>query len=369
MNITTLKKVLPYLNEAKITSWIWGYHGKGKSETIENYYKSNGWLVFNFRLNCMADVGDFLGLQDFKLDQVSGQKVSSAFIMPDWLRQCIDFCEANPDKRACIFIDEINRAARIDLIGPIFQMALDRRLHTHDFSKLKIDVIVASNPDTSNYNLLSLDDKALLSRFCHIYFNPSIQEWRDYATKQEYGTDILDFIAEQPEALEEKDLEQFSIQDYATPDRRKWGAIDKLQKLNIDKAEQFEVFSGLIGSQIASAYYKFQERDDKPISLSDILDDYNLKAKSRVKKLVKDNRADILHNAAAKLVDHFKTNAVLEDAHGNNILNFMQDLPLEIMFDLAHNIYKDRRFYDFTEKFPDRKADFIKRLQKARGKA
>lgn len=62
MNIATLKKVIPFLNQAKISAWVWGFHGKGKSETIETLYKEQGWLVFNFRLNCMADAGDFLGL-------------------------------------------------------------------------------------------------------------------------------------------------------------------------------------------------------------------------------------------------------------------------------------------------------------------
>lgn len=367
MNITTLKKVLPVLMKAKVTPWIWGFHGKGKSESIETWCKDLGYLCFNFRLNTQADVGDFLGLQDFTLDPTTGQKVSTSFFMPDWLKQCYDFCSANPDKLAVIFIDEINRASRMDLIGPVFQMALDYRLHTYKFPE-NLRIICASNPDTSNYSVLSLDDKALFSRFCHIMFNPSREEWRDYAVSREYDNNIIDFIGEQPDFLEESDLERFSLDEYAKPDRRKWSAVNSLLKKGLNRAEQHEVFSGLIGIEGASAFYKFLDRDDKPLSLEDILDNYEKKAQKRVIKYSKENRTDILHNATAKVSDFFKTNDPLSDKQGTNLLKFMEDLPLEVMFQLAHNVYKDRRVYDFAERNPELKASFIKRLSIARGK-
>lgn len=367
MNITTLKKVLPVLVEAKLTPWIWGYHGKGKSETIETFYKSQGWLVFNFRLNCMADVGDFLGLQDFVTDPTTGQKVATKFCMPDWLKQAMDFVKENPGTRACIFLDEVNRAARMDLIGPVFQMALDKKLHTYDFSDLPIDIIAAGNPDTGNYSVLSLDDKALFSRFVHITFNPTAAEWRDYAVNKKYEPAIVDFIGEQPGFLEEQDLDSFSIGEYAKPDRRKWGGIDKLLKLNLGKNEQLEVFSGMLGMEGATAFFKFLDRDDKPLTLEDIFK-YTAKTKKRVVKYVQNNRSDLLHNANEKVLDFFKTSEKLADEEGDNLMEYMEDLPLGIMFNLAHHIYKDRRFYDFAERNPDRKSVFIKRLSQARNK-
>src|SRR5690606_1132792 len=120
MNIAQMHRILPILNKLRLTPWIWGYHAKGKSQTVERYYRSQGWLVFNFRLNTQADVGDFLGLQDFITDE-NGNKVATKFCMPEWLLQAMEFVKNNPGKRACIFIDEINRAARMDLLGPVFQ--------------------------------------------------------------------------------------------------------------------------------------------------------------------------------------------------------------------------------------------------------
>lgn len=364
MNIKTLKKVLPCLLDSGVTPWVWGHHGKGKTETIETFCKERGWLVFNFRLNTQADVGDFLGLQDFTTDD-SGKKVATSFFMPDWLKKSFDFCKANPDKKAVIFIDEINRAARMDLIGPVFQMALDGRLHTYEFPQ-NLRIICASNPDTGDYSgILTLSDKALLSRFCHIYFNPDVNEWREYAVKKNYSVDILDFISEHPEFLEERNLENFSIKEFATPDRRKYSAIQRLMDLGLPKDEYHEVFSGLIGLEAATAYVKFLDRDDKPLSIEQILDEYPAHA-GRIKKYAKSSRTDLLHNASQKVIDHVKQNKPITEAQCKNIFDLMFDMPVSILFNMAHSIYTTQAIYSYCENNPPYKKKLTKALEEAR---
>jgi hypothetical protein len=350
MNITTLKKVLLPILESKLTPWIWGYHGKGKSETVETIYKDLGWLIFNFRLNTQADVGDFLGLQDFVKDSKTGKSIATAFCMPEWLKNAIDFCLANPDKRACIFIDEINRAATTDLIGPVFQMSLDRRLHTFIFPD-NLDVIVASNPNTSDYAVLNLDDKALLSRFWHVYFNPTKAEWFAYATAKEFDSSIPGFIEENPEFLEEQNLEGFSVSDFAKPDRRKWTLIDRLLKRNfLTVEEQGEVLSGLIGVAPAIAFEKYLEKMDKPVTLEEVLESYP-SVRDRILKAANQSktRTDILHNVAEKVKDYFKDDPAITELHGSNVVSFIKDLPNDLMFGVMHAIYRKRKFHDFCE--------------------
>ena len=349
MNITTLNKVLPFLLKAKITPWIWGYHGKGKSETIETYYNSKGWLIFNFRLNTQADVGDFLGLQDFVTDE-KGKKVASSFFKPDWLKQCIDFCKANPDKRACIFIDEINRAARFDLIGPVFQMSLDRRLHTYEFPE-NLDVICASNPNTKDYSVLSLKDKALLSRFCHIFFSPDKKEFFAYGKAVKADNDVMSFLKEQPDFIEEKDLDKFSVSDYAKPDRRKWiRGVSELRKLGLPKDEYHEVFAGLVGIEATIAFERHLQKPDKPITVEDILNSYDTVQAKVVEHAGEETRTDILNNTCAKVIEFFGTNPDFNEDQGKNVIRFIEDLPNELMFNVMHGIYNKRKFHDFCEK-------------------
>lgn len=348
MNITTFTKVLPYLVSAKISPWVWGLHAKGKTETIESYYKNNGWLVFNFRLNCMADTGDLLGLQDFELD-AKGSKIATKFCMPDWLKQCIEFCKKHPKKRACIFIDEVNRAARLDLIGPIFQMALDHKLHTFDFSDLNIDIILASNPATNDYSLLDLTDKALMSRFCHVHFNPTAKEFLDYAKAKEVNSSILEFLQEQPEFLEEQSLEAFSINAYARPDRRKWFCVNKLLEAPLSKEEFTETIAGLVGIEAAIAYESFTEREENPISLEEVLDNYP-SLRKKVQKLAKtEHKTANLNKVCSKLIEFLGKNNQFTQEQGKNIINFLEDVPKDLMFNVFYTSFNQKVFFEFCE--------------------
>lgn len=354
MQIKTLKKLLLPILEEGIVPWLWGYHGKGKSETIETFYRSQNWLVFNFRLNCMSDVGDFLGLQEFIRD-ANGKPYATGFMSPEWLIKCIEFCKANPKKRACVFIDEMNRAATMDLLGPVFQMALDKRLHTIEFPP-NLDIIVATNPATGNYNVLDLDDAALLSRFWHVDFNPSKDEWFQYAQEKDYDPTILGFLEENTEFLEESNLASFSIGQFAKPDRRKWGMVNKLKKKNfLTEEEQAEVFAGLVGLEISIAYGKYLEKQDKPITADEIVNHYP-KVRDRLLKAKTNGqvRTDIINTAANKLKEFFDTDPQLSLQQGDNIFKFIEDLPEEQFFGVMYAAYKKRKFHDFCKQNYDR---------------
>lgn len=348
MNITTFKKVLPYLVEAKISPWVWGLHAKGKTETIEAAYRDNDWLVFNFRLNCMADTGDLLGLQDFEVDE-NGNKIATKFCMPDWLKQAIDFCTVYPKKRACIFIDEVNRAARLDLIGPIFQMALDHKLHTFDFSKLNIDIILASNPATNDYSLLDLTDKALMSRFCHVHFNPTAKEFLNYAKLKKINPAILEFLNEQPDFLEEQSLEVFSINNYARPDRRKWFCVSKLMDAPLSKEEFSETISGLVGIEAAIAFEKWQTKEQDPITLEDVMNNYPA-IRKKVQKLAKvEHKTASLSHTCSKLIEFFATNAAFTGEQGVNMIHFLEDVPKDLMYNVFYTSFNQKTFFEFCE--------------------
>ena len=141
--------------------------------------------------------------------------------------------------------------------------------------------------------------------------------------------------------------------------------MDKILKKDLNSNDQFEIFAGLIGHEGATAFAKFLENSEKPISLADIFK-YTKKTKKRVLNCIEKNRVDILHQANKYITDFFNTEEELTDKAGLNLMTYMEDLPLSIMFDLAYNIYKDSRFYTFVANNPEKKAIFTKRLQEAR---
>jgi hypothetical protein len=346
MNIKTLKECLPYMLKAKITPWLWGHHGKGKSQTIENIFEEMGWLCFNFRLGTQADVGDLLGQSEIEKDPITGQMAFTKFYKPEWMEKAFKFCEQNPEKGAVIFLDELNRIYRQDLIPPVFQMALDFRLHTYEFPE-NLHVIVAANPDTANYKVLKFRDEAFYDRFCHVKFDPSKEEWFEYARSQNIHPEILSFLIEQPEYLEQSGLDDFDISQYVAPSRRTWlRQVDKLYKIGTPKNLIVEIASGLTGTKALVAWQEHLNKAEKPIQPEKIMNSYK-----SVQKLIKEMsnfeskevRIDILKttcdNLSAFLVSNYDIDnggKIFSPTNTKNIAQFMMDLPGELAFHFAH---------------------------------
>src|SRR5690606_4467190 len=166
------------------------------------------------------DVGDLLGLADFERDR-DGNSVATKFMRPDWF-------PTNPDSKGIIFLDEVNRARR-DVLQAVFQLVLDKRLHRYVLPK-GWQVIAAMNPNTGDYIVTDISDKAFMDRFCHINLAPSKQEFCKYARDRKFDDKWLQFLQEQPEMLQ-GELEAFDLSDIK-PSRRSWEAIDRLIKVN-----------------------------------------------------------------------------------------------------------------------------------------
>ena len=345
MQINQYKKALPFLMKAKVTCLVWGNHGIGKSSAPQQFCDENGYKLFNLRLGSL-EVGDLLGLGDFKLD-ATGKKVATQFFMPDWLKDLFDFCEQNPDKQAIIHLDEINRARR-DILAPVFQMVLDYRLHTYEFPK-NVFVIASANPPTDDYNVLDMSDKAFLDRFLHIKLAPSRKEWIDYA-ENKVDSSIINFIKDNNKMLE-MNLEDFSVNDFAQPSRRSWEKVSDLLKAGTPKELQQELISGKVGLVAAVAFEEFLNKAEKPLTAEEILNNYQEHIET-IKKhsSKKTNRADLLKNTCTDLEKFFEKNEVLSEPQGENLVAFINTIPVDLSFTLLRTIYLKKCCRDLFEK-------------------
>ena len=154
MNIRDFKKSLPYLINANTAVMLVGHHGVGKSQGVKQFCDENELGFVDLRLGTQ-DVGDILGLADFKVDD-NGERIATKFMPPDWFPM-------DPNSRGLIFLDEINRARR-DVLQAVFQLVLDKRIHTYELPK-GWHVVAAMNPSTQDYIVTDLSDKAFLDRF------------------------------------------------------------------------------------------------------------------------------------------------------------------------------------------------------------
>lgn len=369
MNTKTLKEAIPLMFKAGIVPFIWGRHGIGKSQILKQVAKDLGdWYLFDCRLNTQSDVGDIIGLQDFKRDE-KGKIVATTHYKPQWLKKAIDFCEANPKKGAIIFFDELNRAARYDMVGPIFQMSIDKRLHIWKFPE-NLHIVVASNPNTGDYNVINVDDEALLDRFGHIKFTPSKEEFFSFAKENEADDDLISFLAEQPKFIE-REIEDFSINDFARPSRRTWlDQVSKLRKQNISKNTLREIMTGLVGTEIAISFMKHLESDDKPLTVEEILNEYvnrTTKSKNKSKHAIKvskfkksatGQRID-LFNITIENLKTYLTNREepITEVEGKNLIDFIVDLPQDIVVSFLRSIFTFSCCRDFFSNTKYRKKE------------
>jgi hypothetical protein len=329
MNIKALKKALPYLNKANVATLVWGRHGIGKSQAIRQYCDENGLEFIDLRLGTQ-DVGDLLGLADFKKDG-KGNNIATKFMQPEWF-------PTDPESEGVIFMDEINRARR-DVLQAVFQLVIDKKLHTY---KLPVgwQVIAACNPNTEDYIVTDIGDKAFMDRFCHIKLNPSPSEWIEFAEAQGFDFDIINFIKSQPELLEIKG-EDFTY-DEIKPSRRSWDTINRLRKIETPVEILKELCFGIVGTAATTAFVQSLNNSDKPFTAEDILNNFG-KIKSKIKKYSDHKtggRGDLIKHSADNLLKHLQnTKEKVSKEEAKNALSFVKSVPMDIGFDLARNLY------------------------------
>lgn len=339
MNINKLKEAMPFALKAKIPLMLVGHHGIGKTEGVRQFCEEQGHLLRIVNLGTQ-EVGDIIGLADFEKDK-SGNNVATKFMIPDWAKQIKEFCEANPDKHAVLFFDEINRARR-DVLQVVFPILLEGRIHTTVFPK-NFYVMGAMNPNTEDYIVTDISDKALMDRFCHIKLKPSTPEWFEYAKSRKFEDAVIMYLKEDPKMLS-AELEDFSIE--RKPSRRSWEAVDRVLKTKAPVNILEELVSGLVGFEAATAFIKSLSATDKPISGKEILADYG-KFEKRVKKYSDaktGGRQDLLMYTKDSLIDEIKgrdKKKGLTPDEAKNFGEFLIDIPKEISFMICQEVYME----------------------------
>lgn len=332
MNIETLKESLPYLFKANVATMIVGHHGVGKSQAVAQYAKENNLEFIDLRLGTQ-DVGDLLGLAEFVRNKETGEIEATKFMRPDWF-------PVDPNSKGIIFMDEINRARR-DVLQAVFQLVLDKKLHRYTLPP-GWSVIGAMNPNTDDYIVTDISDKAFMDRFCHVKLSPSKQEFFKYARSKKMDERLVQFLQDQP-ALLQAELEEFDLSD-VKPSRRSWEAVNRLVQLNTPVHVLRELAVGLVGSTAATAMMKAMSENDKPINAREVLDNYN-----KVQKKVKEY-SDAKSGGRIDMLK-FTCNSILEFAQGQkkalsaseskNLADFLWDIPRDLSYSLCRDLYME----------------------------
>lgn len=283
MNISTYKSILPKLLSTNIVPFVWGKHGIGKTEVHRQIAESLGMDLIYLTFGAVEDVGDIIGLPDFKV--INNLKYTE-HAAPSWFPT-----EGNK----LIFIDEFNRA-KPSILQAMLPFILEGRLHTHKLPE-NCKIVVSGNPPTDEYDVTMFEDSALFSRFCHVELTPSVEEWLDWERGCGGSESVITFFENNKDLLNSK-VGDFDLRNVCRHDRRNASMLSRFCK----KYNSFEhdkevehVAIGLLGPELGIKFISFLKDTRVRLSGEEVLNKFS--DQTRIKILDNLNERDLLNHA------------------------------------------------------------------------
>ena len=390
-NLDLIETVLKRCARTGVTPMLWGKHGIGKSQIIRAIFEGMGYEVVDLRLGQM-EVGDLIGHPSSNffcpncktnygmsphvvfcpVCELKSKKIpiigEMVWLPPSWFPQ--------DGKKRLLFFDELNRG-RPDVQQAVFQIVLDRRLHTNKLPD-NCAIICASNPPASDsgngqeYNVEELDP-ALLDRFVNIKFSLTTKNWLKWAREKNIMMEIIDFIS-----VDERFLgnENVDIPIEIKPSPRSYEFLNKLLKEDkfgddIPRKDWTAVAECILGSTAAIAFVQSLKTDlDKPVKAIEVFNNFKGKIKARVQKQVEaesGTRFDLLRVTLDEIVTCLagEKSKDYTDVQLNSLADFLLMLPHDLLFSVLKDLSANS---DITTRMLLPRQDLFKLLRDIRGK-
>jgi hypothetical protein len=245
LNFSVARELVEVCHLSKISLFLHGAHGIGKSALVRQYAQSKDLGFVDLRL-AQLDPVDLRGLPDRSADGSS-----TCFLPP---------AELPRFGNGILFLDELNRANR-EVLASVFQRVLDRRIGSYELPDGWSIVAAGNSGDEYDTNEL---DPAFRDRFLHAtlaHGKSTFDEWASYLGSRYKGAHRgISFCASNLEHLETTKSAKL---DFAvTPSRRSWEMVFRFEE-TFEKGSYSndclqEGIAGLIGRELAISYTKFR---------------------------------------------------------------------------------------------------------------
>jgi len=176
MRIGELKKVLKKLIEMNEPVLLVGHAGIGKTQLV---YQIGQELEREVKTVILSQLepGDMMGLPV----SINGK---TEFLRPSWL-------PGEQDEGTILFLDELNRAP-VYVRQAVLQLIQEKRIGPHVLPN-NLSIVAAANPETDDYIVSEMNDRALLTRFIILTVQNSPSDFCDYL--QEKGYKVKNILA------------------------------------------------------------------------------------------------------------------------------------------------------------------------------
>lgn len=329
---------------------ITGLHGIGKSDAVREAARRLDVPCVDQRLS-QCDVGDIKGMPFC----INGR---TFWAPPEWfplkeedakdLQVKLNLAEViKYSQEGILFLDEIDRAVReVQQAG--FELVLDHRLNM----KYLPDgwrVVSAVNMDGDIYHVNEMD-VAFIDRFFVIKFNPSSEEWFNFARKDSrIHHSIIEFLLKHDKLMDPTKAVIEANPGQKLYSRRSYEKLsqclinhEKLHKENkvkfslLDKSPESLsmltlVAQGYLGTTTGVAFRNFVETDYESLNGDIILNNWSKSVEDKLTGLVQSKRSIELGSYAELIIQYVQDNKVkqLNAKQSKNLLKFIQIMPNE----------------------------------------
>lgn len=345
---------------------IWGTHGLGKTQLVQDFAKKLGWQFAYIAPAQFEEMGDLHGMPveyDPTPDAPNSGDEYTIYYPPDWVPK-----DAGP---GILLLDDLNRADDRILRG-CMQLLQNFELKSWSLPS-KWQIVATANPEGGDYSVTPMDD-AMLTRMMHVTMVFDAKTWGKWAMQNGVDERGIDFVLTYPETVTGKrttprTLTQFFYQTKGIVDLKEKEELvrvlgesaldsstvtafisfirDGLQKLiepaDILNAENFETINQQLDEighdvEMRMVDKTVQEKDDDGIPVE---------KKIQVEKEIKTKRVDRLNAQCYRILRHIcwddRYQAI--PAHKDNLVAFLkcQIIPSDLRTALYMDISREAR--------------------------
>jgi hypothetical protein len=324
MKHNTFQSFLSFLNSEtehgnRIAPIVWGSTGVGKTQAVERFARS-------IQAECVVlhlasqDPGDLLGLPT--RDEENGM---TKWLRPEWMPR-----EDDPGKYV-IFLDEFNRANKyvLDVMLPFL---LDGTLGTHKVPTNTFIVAAANPGGTEEYNVTDIDDRAMLSRLCHVTLDASFSDWASHV-----GDDVHPAMIEATREIVSFGKCDMPIDVKPDPRSMHLSGI-ALKHLSEDDYLSFgwEFLYGMIGNTASAVTaYIDSEGLSQGVGVESILRTYSDVRPAVLSAMDDPDAANRMSNSVLDKLYEMKT---ISDKEKSNVVAFLMDLQEDVFMGFMSRI-------------------------------
>jgi hypothetical protein len=306
--IETLLTVLRNPNSPGL--FLWGAPGIGKSAIIKEIAEEQNLQFRDLRLSLLDPV-DLRGIPT-----IDRENEQAKWLPPDFLPH-------PKDPPGILFLDELNAAPPI-VQASAYQLILDKQLGNY---KLPPNwVIIAAGNREDDRSVTFTMPSALANRFLHLDLKCDINDWKEWAYKNEIHESVIGFLSYKPTYL--FDFKPTSEQRaFATP--RTWAFLSNIVKDAKSARDVFFFAPGLIGYSISLEFLAFYKLHEQIPKMEPILEGQKTDVPPNL---------SVMYLLVGGLLSRYKADPKKE--YQQNLVNYMQQIPVEFAILIARDLVK-----------------------------